>query len=51
VYEDIRSTVTAEEAVSFCIVKPLYGASILCHFALLVGFLILRRIVGLDLSH
>jgi hypothetical protein len=31
VNEDICSIVTAEEAITFCIIEPLYGAFILTH--------------------
>ena len=34
--EDIGSVIAAEEAVSFCVVKPFNGAFVLCHVALLL---------------
>jgi hypothetical protein len=33
VYEDVCPALTAEEAVTFCVVEPLYGALILCHWS------------------
>jgi hypothetical protein len=33
VNEDVRPAVTAEEAVSLCVVKPFYGAFILCQWS------------------
>ena len=33
VYEDVCPALAAEEAVTFCIVEPLYGALILCQWS------------------
>ena len=33
VNEDVRPAVAAEEAVSLCVVKPFYGAFILCQWS------------------
>jgi hypothetical protein len=37
--EDVRPAITAEEAVTFCVVEPLYGALILCHWSHSLTFL------------
>jgi hypothetical protein len=33
VYEDVCPALAAEEAVTFCVVEPLYGALILCQWS------------------
>jgi len=50
VNEDIGSAVTAEEAVTLCVVEPLYCAFILCHLSQLPFAEMERRVVATYLN-